>query len=215
MKTKILAILAAFALVCAFTVNASAQTMLTDDVAFVKLGYSMMKVDYDEEYVDELEGNGFNLQGEYNLNLGSVLLGFGLEYTYMPVEVSGTDVDGDDYSADYTLHYLSPMLSAKFITAGGFYLGAGLAGKYLVGQSAEEKGDDTVFDEEIDLWANGLIGFMTPIQEFVYLDIEGRFGYNLTNKQFEKTKASEYEIKSQYDIAIYVGVGYRVAARGF
>jgi len=212
MKTKVLAILAAAALVCAFTVNAGAQTMLTDDVAFVKLGYSMFNGTFEDDEgssVEDIEGKGFNLQGEYNLNLGGVMLGFGLEYTYMPA-------DWDDEEID--LHFLSPMVTAKFITAGGFYLGAGLSGRYLVGQSYDGDNDFEV-DEEIDLWANGLIGFMTPIQEFVYLDIEGRFGYNLTNKQFEKGSfnSSDYEldVDAQYDIAFYVGIGYRVAATGF
>lgn len=209
MKTKVLAILAAFAMVCAFTINASAQTMLTDDVAFVKLGYSMFNGSFDEENTEDIEGNGFNLQGEYNLNLGGVMIGFGLEYTYMPT-------DWDDEEID--LQFISPMVTAKFITAGGFYLGAGLSGRYLIGQSYD--GDNKFeVDEEIDLWANGVIGFMTPIQEFVYLDIEGRFGYNLTKKQFEKGSftGSDYEVDvdSQYDIAFYVGVGYRVAATGF
>jgi len=102
-----------------------------------------------------------------------------------------------------------------------------LSGKYLTGQSSdpiEDAGDDVEFDQTIDLWANGVIGFMTPIQEFVYLDIEGRFGYNLTNNQFAEaefyesgsgTEKADFDIDSQYDLAIYVGVGYRVAATGF
>jgi len=215
MKTKVLAILAAVALVCAFTVNASAQTMLTDDVAFVKLGYSMFNGSFedDDSYgeIEDVEGNGFNLQGEYNMNLGGIMLGFGLEYTYMPAEW---------YDEDYKFHFLSPMVTAKFITAGGFYLGAGLSGKYMMGQSYDGDDYDKVeFDEEIDLWAHGIIGFMTPVQEFVYIDIEARFGYNLTGKQFEKSDwdgtGFEVDSKSQYDIAFYVGVGYRVAATGF
>ncbi len=218
MKTKVLAIFAAVVLVCAFTVNAGAQTMLTDDVAFVKLGYSMMTVKYDEEGVEDIDGNGFNLQGEYNMNLGGVMLGFGLEYTYMPAE-SEYDVGTEKFK----FHYLTPMVSAKFITAGGFYLGAGLAGKYLVGQSYDGDAESSEYDQEIDLWANAVIGFMTPIQEFVYIDIEARFGYNLTNNQFKKgeydTGSSivdfDYAMNSQYDIAFYAGIGYRVAATGF
>src|SRR6056297_1720470 len=104
MRKKTMAILAAFALVCAFTVNAGAQTMLTDDVAFVKLGYSMYTAKTNEltdpggntdTSPPDLEGQGFNVQGEYNMNLGSILLGFGLEYTYMPTEFESQD-DYDD-----------------------------------------------------------------------------------------------------------------------
>ena len=223
MKTKFMAILAAFTLVFAFSMSAGAQTMLTDDVAFLKLGYSQFTGEANEitsggtvldDDPGELEGNGYNLQGEYNMNMGNVLIGFGLEYTYMTAE---TDVD-------FVFHWLTPMVSAKFITAGGFYIGAGLAGKYLMGQSYEsDDPEDIEFDKEIDLWVNGMIGFMTPIQEFVYLDIEGRFGYNVTNNQFKdaeftdggSSQDAEFDMDSQYDLAIYVGVGYRVAATGF
>ena len=232
MKMKFMAIFAAFTLVFAFSMSAGAQTMLTDDVAFLKLGYSNFTAKANELSVDghgvldpdpdNLEGDGFNVQGEYNMNLGSVLLGFGLEYTYMTAEI------GND--AEFVFHYLSPMVSAKFITAGGFYLGAGLSGRYLAGQSSELDAegptdpDEIEFDSTIDLWVNGIVGFMTPIQEFVYLDVEARFGYNLTNNQLSEMKMTslsgdtgdgKLDIKSQYDWAIYVGVGYRVAATGF
>ena len=65
--------------------------------------------------------------------------------------------------------------------------------------------------------ANGILGYYTPIGEGIFLDLEGRFGYNITQNQFSKVKddSTDYDIKSNYDIAFYVCVGFRAAASDY
>jgi hypothetical protein len=105
------------------------------------------------------------------------------------------------------------MVSVKYAVAGGLYFGVGLSGKYLV--AATELGGYK-FTKEFDAWGNIIVGYFFPIQEFVFLSVEGRFGYNFTNKQYSKTSPSTgtHDIDSTYDACIYVGVGYRTAATG-
>ncbi len=218
MKVKILAVLAAFTLVFAFAFHADAQ-MMTTDVVFIKLGYiPSYTVTFDDDYtvdgvtqpgsVDDLEASGFAIQGEYNLNLSPLWLGFGVEYQRL-IEDSDDDV----------IQFLIPQVTAKFVTGAGFYIGAGLAGKYLIAYSYEgDDFDDQDPDKKIDLWLNGVIGFFMPIAEGVFLDLEGRFGYNLTNSQFESWTVDssdvEFSPSSAYDISIYVGIGFRAFATG-
>ncbi len=212
MKVKFFAVLAALLMLGAFAVPASAQYAVTDDVIFLRVGYSQQTVTSDRFEIvggppadtnpDDFEWSGFSAQGEYNLNLNGILLGFGLEYSYM------TEDEGD-----YIAQYLTPQVSAKFITAGGFYIGAGLAGKYLMAQSFEgDWVDDLEWDKKIDLWGNLMVGFIMPVSEYYYVDVQGRFGWNLTNQQFESAQGTylgtdydiEVETASAYDIAIYM-----------
>jgi hypothetical protein len=216
MKFKILAVIAAFTLVFAFAFNADAQEMTTD-VVFIKLGYiPSYTVSFDDDWkedgvtttgsVDDLEASGFAIQGEYNLNLSPLWLGFGVEWQRL--------VEDQD---DSVIQFLIPQVTAKFVTGAGFYIGAGLAGKYLIAYSYEGEGDVEP-DKKIDLWLNGVIGFFMPIAEGVFFNVEGKFGYNLTNTQWESftvdSKDYEYSPKSAYDISIYVGIGFRAFATG-
>ena len=218
MKIKILAVLAAFTLVFAFAFNADAQ-MMTTDVVFIKLGYiPSYTASFDDDWkidgvtqaesADDREHSGFAIQGEYNLNLNPLWLGFGVEYQRL-IEDKDDDV----------IQFLIPQVTAKFVTGAGFYLGAGLAGKYLIAYSYEgDQPEDIEADKKIDLWLNGVIGFFMPIAEGVFLDLEGKFGYNLTNSQWESWTADssdvEFSPKSAYDISIYVGIGFRAFATG-
>jgi hypothetical protein len=64
-----------------------------------------------------------------------------------------------------------------------------------------------------------MIGFFTPIAEGVYFNVEGRVGYNLTNQQWgegETATGVKYDddMDSAYDIAVYVGVGFRALSTG-
>lgn len=218
MKVKILAVLAAFTMVFAFAFNTDAQEMTTD-VVFIKLGYiPSYTVTFDDDVivdgatipgsVDDLEASGFAIQGEYNLNLSPLWLGFGVEYQRLLED-----------SDDNVIQFLIPQVTAKFVTGAGFYIGAGLAGKYLISFSYEgDLYDDVEPDKKIDLWLNGVIGFFMPIAEGVFLDVEGKFGYNLTNSQWESgtydSSDVEFSPNSAYDISIYVGVGFRAFATG-
>lgn len=226
---KLLGVVAALVVFMGVTVAAQAQYGVTGDVIFVRLGYSSLTVDNTEiksgsTVVDpnpnELEGNGFNVQGEYNLNLTNFLIGFGLEYTYMKAKIADS---GSDPDSEFTLQFLAPYVSAKFLTAGGFYIGAGLSGRYLMNQSDDSSGTDEIeWDKKIDLWGNLMLGFIMPVAEYYYVDVQGRFGYNLTNNQFESfdmtsggtTTALDNDINSQYDFAIYVGFGFRAVSTG-
>jgi hypothetical protein len=114
------------------------------------------------------------------------------------------------------------MVSLKLAALGGLYVGAGLSGKYLIATETVED-DSTVpateyeWEKKIDLWANGIIGYYMPIGEAVFLDLEGRFGYNLTNDQFTKYEdvSGDFDVKSSYDIAFYVGIGTRARASDY
>jgi len=51
---------------------------------------------------------------------------------------------------------------------------------------------------------------MAPIAEAVYLDVQARFGWNLTKNQFEDVA----DIDNNYDYAVYVGIGTRTRSTG-
>ncbi|MBN2403109.1 MAG: hypothetical protein JXN64_12005 [Spirochaetes bacterium] len=208
MKLKIMSVLAAFAMVAAFSLNADAQYM-TQDVIFVKAGYiPVYTVTFDEDFEDdELEFRGFALQGEYNLNFDGFWLGFGLEYQYTKL-----DVEGEKNLAN---QFILPMASIKIAAVGGLYVGGGVSAKYLI--ATEKWSDGSEAKKKVDLWANGILGYHMPIGEGLFLDLEGRFGWNLTNKQFsEYENVSEtYKMKNAYDIAFYAGIGFRALGSNY
>lgn len=180
------------------TTGLKAQEM-TDDVAFLRIGYQWNTYKPDIANAEDTKLNGVAIEGEYNLNLGGMLLGFSLEYAYL----SHADVKEYDYG------FLSPMVSLKFLAPGGFYVGPGVSARYLM-SSYLPKGVEEP-DSEIDLWVNGVAGFMTPIAEGIYLDVQARFGWNLTKNQFEEPGV---KIDNNYDVAFYVGVGTRTRSTG-
>ncbi len=190
MKTKITTLLGGLTMLVALSTTAFAQTEMTDDVVFVKLGYTKTTVTYDG--TDDFDLSGVGIQGEYNINISPMIVGVGMEYQY----VTG------DYETK--ISFLNPMVTAKFMTAGGFYAGAGLSGRYML--SYEDKyGNDE--DKKFDLWVQGTLGFMMPIDEGVYFDLEGKFGYNLTKNQYDKAD-------SAYDLSVYAGIGFRAFSTG-
>ncbi len=211
---KLFAVLAVLVFVFAFSFGAQAQTMTTD-IVFLKGGYipvSTTSFKDTSTFQDNLEARGFAIQGEYNLNFDGVWLGFGLEYQRLKAEFDG--------ELGHFNQFIQPMVSVKYAALGGLYVGAGLSGKYLIATEKIKDGTDTYeWEKAIDLWANGILGYYTPIGEGVFLDLEGRFGYNLTNNQFSERKVNEVKFdtdnKSSFDIAFYVGVGFRAAASDY
>ncbi len=217
MKLKFFVVFIAMAMVFAFSYNADAQ--MTTDVILIRVGYIPMYTVTADEVVredgsvidddpDDMEHNGYALNGEYNLNMSPVWIGIGLEYQYT------IEDENDDIA-----QFIMPQANVKFVTAAGFYVGAGLAGKYMMSYSYEGEGDEDVdVDKEIDLWANGIVGIIMPIGEGLFFNLEGRFGYNLTNNQYENGSSDnmDYEIKtnSAYDIGIYAGIGFRAEYTG-
>jgi len=195
MKAKFTALMAVFAMVAAFSTAAFSQTEITDDVVFLKVGYTQSTTSFDEDNTDDTELSGVALQAEYNINLKPLLIGIGMEYQY---------VTGDD---ETKAQFLNPMVTAKFMTAGGLYIGAGLTGRYMLAYDDEFDSD---VDKEIDLWGHAVIGFIMPIDEGVYFDIEGKIGYNLTNNQYENLVKTD----SAFDLSIYAGIGFRAFSTG-
>jgi hypothetical protein len=210
MKFKKMVILAAFFMIFAGSYSAKAQD-ITEDVIFLKGGWiPNYTVTYDEEGIKDGEANGFAVQGEYNLNFDGFWLGFGFEYQRL--------VDaGENGADDITMQFIQPMVSGKITAVGGLYVGAGLSGKYLI--SIKPDGEPATTPKKIDLWANGILGYHMPISEGVYVVLEGRFGWNLTNKQFSEVEVNDttYDIKtkSAYDMAFYVGIGTHALGTGF
>jgi hypothetical protein len=234
MKVKFFAVLAALLMVGAIAIPASAQE-LTNDVIFIRVGYVPMSVTtFDKgikgDYVDptftwgDYESTGFAVVGEYGLNLSPVLLSFGLEYQRLTSEGSFNDGSGDPDSdfSETVNQFVIPQVTVKYLTAGGFYIGAGLAAKWMVsteGFALGAGGDkDMEWDKGIDLWLNGVIGYIFPVSEGIYIDVQGRFGYNLTGNQYSELSDTDgsYEISpsSAYDVAVYVGVGFKSFATG-
>lgn len=207
---KYFAVLAVFAFVFVLSYGAQAQTMTTD-IVFLKAGYIPTSIaSYDETGYDDIESRGLAIQGEYNLNFDGFWLGFGLEYQRLKSEIDGED--------GHFNQFIQPMISAKYAALGGLYVGAGLSGKYLIAtEEVGAAGSEYEWEKKIDLWANGILGYYFPIGEGIFLDLEGRFGYNLTQNQFSKVKddPADYDIDSNYDIAFYVGVGFRAAASDY
>ncbi|TAL37881.1 MAG: hypothetical protein EPN93_05270 [Spirochaetes bacterium] len=204
MKSKFFVILAALVAVFAFSYGASAQT-LTTDIVFLKLGYvPVYTFEYDVAGSETYDWTGFAVAGEYNLNFDNFWLGFGLEWKRMQGDDFGSTVTGED---KYINQFLSPQFSAKFAALGGLYVGAGVEGKYLISSKVPAGGEKA--DKKIDLWVDGILGYyMVSPWDGVFFDLEGRFGYNLTNNQF-KDKDTGDKIKSNYDVTLYVGIGYR------
>ena len=211
---KLLAVLAVVAFVFAFSYGAQAQTMTTD-IVFLKVGYvpvSLTGFESDSFIGDDLESRGVAVQGEYNLNFDGVWLGFGLEYQRLKAEINNAN--------GHFNQFIQPMVSVKFAATGGLYVGAGLSGKYLIATEKIKDGTDTYeWEKKSDLWANGMLGYYTPIGEGIFLDLEGRFGYNLTRNQFSEMKVNGVTVdtdnKASYDLAFYVGIGFRAAASDY
>ncbi len=198
---KFYAVLAVLAFVIAFSFGAQAQTMTTD-IVFLKGAYIPTSVvTFDEAGAEDADRTGFAIQGEYNLNFNNFWLGFGLEYQRLT----------EDGLSDA---FIVPMISAKIAAMGGLYIGGGLSGKYLISTEADES-SGAKWTKKIDLWANGIIGYYIPIAEAIFFNLEGRFGYNLTNNQYSEYEfgGSKFDIenKSAYDIAFYAGIGYRAS----
>lgn len=222
MKVKIFSILAAFIMIAAFSLSASAQYM-TQDVIFIKAGYiPTYAVSFKESNLlgspykpNDLEGSGFCAQGEYNLNFNGFWMGFGLEYQY--IKIKGSTDQKDLYNNETKHSFILPMVSFKVAAVGGLYVGAGVAGKYLI--ATESDNAQTKASKKIDLWANGILGYHVPIGEGVFLDLEGRFGWNLTNKQFSEFKSGgssyTFDPKNAYDIAFYAGIGFRAIGSNY
>ena len=212
MKFKIFSIFAALAMVICFSFGASAQYM-TQDVIFLKAGYiPVYNVTFNEKdgnKPEDSESRGFAVQGEYNLNFNGFWLGFGLEYQYTKLDL--------DNQKNIANQFILPMASIKIAAVGGLYVGGGVSGKYLIATEADSSGSEA--KKKIDLWANGIIGYHMPIGEGVFLDLEGRFGWNLTNKQFSETEYQSTTYKSDpknaYDIAFFVGVGFRALGSNY
>lgn len=187
---------------------------ITGDVAFIRGGYEWNTIKttqysdpllfvygpyyylYKPATVSEGKIKGFSVEGEYNVNLGGMFLGFSVEYARLEDKID---------SEKLVYHFLSPMVSLKIIVPGGFYIGPGVSARYLMDSNVSG------LDSEVDIWANGIAGFMTPIAEAVYIDIQGRFGWNITKKQFD---AKDLNIDKNYDMAFYVGFGTRTRSTG-
>ncbi|HON78362.1 MAG TPA: hypothetical protein PK544_07720 [Spirochaetota bacterium] len=222
-------------------VSAQAQYAITNDVIFVRAGFiPVSQTSFDEGWsgvnpsgasssnttadVQDLEGSGFAVNAEYNLNLGNVWIGFGIEYQRVSSEfsIAETGSTTQDFS-EHVNQFIQPMVTAKFVAAGGFYAGLGISGKYLI--ATEKINSNTTpdlngeWDSKLDLWGHVVAGFFFPVAEGVYFDVEGRFGINITNNQFESMSGNgpaeaNVSPKNSYDIALYVGVGFRALSTG-
>jgi hypothetical protein len=227
MKVKILAVVTVLLMIGIFVMPVSAQE-LTNDVIFLRIGYVPISVvSFDKGVsgdvvsptleIGDNESTGFAFVGEYNLNLSPVLLSFGLEYQRMSTEGK---IGTDEYST-HVNQFIMPLITVKYMTAGGFYIGAGLAGKWMIATEEFTTGNDPEkysWEKKMDLWANAVIGYIFPISDGIYLDLQGRVGYNITGNQYSEFTWTNEKYKlspqSEYDVAVYVGVGFKSFATG-
>ncbi len=232
-----------FALIAAAGIALPAHAqMLSGDIVFLKAGYIPVSetafknglsytrgtsTSYDSGItLTDVTQKGWALQGEYNLNIHqNVWIGFGLEYQRLKTDEIVITYSLPGYSRDtisaVTNQYVQPMVSLKFVAVGGLYIGGGFSVKYLMSSTKvtnpEDAAESYEWKSEADLWANAVMGYFFPVSEGVYLNLEGRFGYSLTNNQFKKIEgvdgSGSYTIglcpKRTYDIAFYAGFGFR------
>lgn len=233
MKLKISCLLTVIAFLSLFSHNANAQIM-TDDTFLLKIGYipygivsfdKGIKIDGIEDKeaeVNDIKSTGLNyaVQAEYNLIFGIFALGLGFEYERVSADKFGND--SGEYKKFYN-DFLMPLMSFKFEMVKNFYSGLAFSGKYMVStETPMVKDSDAAplraeFDKEMDAWAYFILGYNLQAGESVFINFEGRFGYNLTNKQYRKMEAGDstgtykFELApaQAYDTAVFIGLGIR------
>jgi tetratricopeptide (TPR) repeat protein len=178
---------------------------LAQDI-FLKIGYIPAYRTTFNKYkslaVNDIELNGFALQAESNIYISGIWFGIGIEWQRL--ERKNTD-------GYYLYNYLMPSLSLKYLTSTGLFFGIGVSGKYLF--AVTDPDNAPLKDKkDTDLWANAIVGFYLPLDGNVVLCLENRIGWNVTQRQFSEFRDSsvEYNIRSSYDFAFYIGVGLRI-----
>jgi hypothetical protein len=229
MNFKFLSLFVVLLMTLAFSYSANAEK-ITNDIIFGRAGYIPKYYNsFDDDVtvngvmyqgtVDSFKGQGFAINGEYNFNINALWwIGLGIEYQYVMME---QDVGEADIA-----QFIIPQINGKYVIdvdfykGAAFYIGAGLAGKYLVDYEDRTEGDvKWEPDKKIDLWVNVIFGYLMPLSESIYLDAEARVGFNVTNTQWESAKSSNgdfkyvYSPKYSYDVAIYIGIGYKIGLR--
>ncbi|MCU0822143.1 MAG: hypothetical protein MUC95_06685, partial [Spirochaetes bacterium] len=207
---------------------ADAQFM-TDDLFTLKGGYIPYGiVTYDkgikykgEKFPDVKIGDiqtspvNFAVQAEYNIIFGIFWLGLGIEYQRITADNFAIEDAGFE---KFNNDFIMPVISFKFNLYQGFYTGVSATGKYLLSvensimEGTEYFPTKVKFDKQLDLWANYIIGYNLPVAESMSVIFEGRFGYNVTNKQYSKItilnsggiESKKYELipKQSYDSAV-------------
>jgi tetratricopeptide (TPR) repeat protein len=178
---------------------------LAQDI-FLKIGYIPAHRTTFNKYkglaVNDIELNGFALQAESNIYIHGIWFGIGIEWQRL--ERKNTD-------GYYLYNYLMPSLSMKYLTSTGLFFGVGFSGKYLF---AVTNPDNAPLKDkkDTDLWANAIVGFCLPLDGNIILCLENRIGWNVTQRQFSEFRDSsvEYNIRSSYDFAFYIGIGLRI-----
>jgi len=160
-------------------------------------------------------GPAFNI--EYNINASPVLIALGLEYRLLWTKFSfGEGVPGSKATFDDGMqHFILPMVMAKYMTPGGVYIGAGISGKLLVAAERLKPMSSRVeYTQMLDYWAVAAVGYMLKLDDGLFIDLQGRFGYNLTNSQYTELKdkgtgeTTFFDVKSSYGAAFYAGVAF-------
>jgi len=70
------------------------------------------------------------------------------------------------------------------------------------------------YTQMLDYWAVAAVGYMLKLDDGLFIDLQGRFGYNLTNSQYTELKdkgtgeTTFFDVKSSYDAAFYAGVAF-------
>lgn len=241
MKSWIAGLLTAAMFILSLTLNANAQFM-TDDLFILKAGYipygvvsfdkglKLEGAEYPEIKINDIKTSAVNfaVSAEYNLIFGIFWIGIGIEYQRVSSDKFAIeDAEYEKFNNDFLL----PVLSFKFDVFEGLYTGAGISGKYLLSadkpliKDSESDPARGSFDKKMDLWANYIIGYNLRVAENVSVVFEGRFGYNITNRQYDKitmerpdgTELEKYDLspKLAYDAAVYVGIGIRPGGLGY
>jgi len=148
---------------------------------------------------------------EYTMNAMPVLFSFGIEYRRLKTEFYQSMADSVKLKVyDGNVQFLMPMIQTKYMIPSGVYVGIGLSAHWMI--NADKLTDNSEISSKIDYWTVVLVGYMMKLHENLFLDVQGKFGYNLTNAQYSEAKKKDQyyfmNVKSSYDAAFYVGVGY-------
>jgi len=151
------------------------------------------------------------LNVEYTMNAMPVLFSFGIEYRRLKTELYQSEADSVKLKVyNSNVQFLVPMILAKYMIPSGVYVGIGLSAHWMI--NADKLTDNSEISSKIDYWTVVLAGYMMKLHENLFLDVQGKFGYNLTNAQYSEAKKKDHyyfmNVKSSYDAAFYVGVGH-------
>lgn len=191
-----------------------------------RIGYvPYTNVEFDHGSVGTAPGLGWNeditlydfksvgpaLNIEYTMNAMPILFSFGIEYRRLQTVFYQSEATGEKLKVfNDDVQFLMPMIIVKYMIPSDVYVGIGLSAYWMI-DDVKMRGNQEI-SSKIDYWTVLLVGYMIKLQENIFLDVQGKLGYNLTKAQYSEVKEKDQyafvNVKSSYDAAFYVGAGF-------